>query len=234
MRVAVIGAGSIGAHVAHRLSCEGAQVVLIEASDPCKGTSRTSFAWLSSFPQRSWPEEPGRAALRAAVDKGFAQVEEELGEQYVNWVGCLTVARGDDIPRLRQAAEVCRERGVDVTEVDENAFTELEPNARLHEGDAAFWEPQSGWVDIEALVRGVIDRLEATGSRVLTNTQVVGFDQDDGGITAVKVSSGERIEVDAVVNAAGSWGTHIAAMAGLTVPVDLVPGRIAYTPPLPD
>lgn len=234
MRIAVIGAGSIGAHVAHRLSVEGAEVVLIEASEPCHGTSRTSFAWLSQFPQRSWDEEPGRAALRAQVDDRFAQVEEELGERFVTWNGCITIARGDDIARLRTSVEVCRAKGIDVSEVDADEVTELEPHVRLLDGDAAFWEPGSGWVDVERLVAAVVSRLEASsGHRVLTGTTVTGFRVNDDRITAIRVSTGEEIAVDAVVNAAGSWATHVAALAGLTIPIDLVPGRIAYTPELP-
>lgn len=232
MRIAVIGAGSIGAHVAHRLSVEGADVVLLEAGKPCHGTSRTSFAWLSSFPQRSWPEEAGRAALRARVDRKFDLVEEELGQRFVSWTGCITIARGDDIPRLRRSAEVCRDKGVDVVEVSADELVDLEPLVTLPEGEAAFFEKESGWVDVERLVSAVIDNLAARGHRVLTETAVVGFRQVGERITAVQTSTGETIEVDAVVNAAGSWATHVAALAGLTIPVDLVPGRIAYTPPL--
>lgn len=232
MRVAVIGAGSIGAHVAHRLAVEGADVVLIESGRPCHGTSRTSFAWLSSFPQRSWPEEAGRAALRARVDRKFDLVEEELEEKFVSWTGCLTIAKGEDVPRLRQSAQVCRDKGVDVSEVTREELAHLEPQVRLPEGEAAFFETDSGWVDVERLVGAVIDNLTARGHRVFTETAVVGFRQSGNRISAVQTTGGEEIEVDAVVNAAGSWATHVAALAGLTIPVDLVPGRIAYTPPL--
>jgi glycine/D-amino acid oxidase-like deaminating enzyme len=37
-----------------------------------------------------------------------------------------------------------------------------------------------------------------------------------------------------VVDAAGSWSTHVAALAGVAVPLNLVPGLMVYTSPLAD
>jgi len=234
MKIVVIGGGSVGAQVAHRLSHEGAQVTLIEAGALAHGTSRTSFAWLSSFPQRGWPEEQGRAALRATVDNAFDRVEEELGQRFVSWTGCVTVADGADIELLRANAEVCASKGVDVRELRADEVADVEPELRIGDDEAAFFETMSGWVDVEGMVAAIADSLVDRGHRVLVGARVIGIDVEGDRAVAVRTDRGDVIAADVVVNAAGSWGTHVAAMAGLTIPVDLVPGRIAYTPRLPD
>src|SRR3712207_9069278 len=46
--VVVIGGGIIGAATTDRLAAAGARVTLIDAGEPGRGTSSSSFAWLNS------------------------------------------------------------------------------------------------------------------------------------------------------------------------------------------
>jgi D-hydroxyproline dehydrogenase subunit beta len=48
MRVAVVGAGVIGATVAARLAQRSADVVLLEQGSAGSGTTSTSYAWVNS------------------------------------------------------------------------------------------------------------------------------------------------------------------------------------------
>ena len=47
-RVAVVGAGIVGASVAYHLSKGRAEVVLIDGAEPGSGTTSTSFAWVNA------------------------------------------------------------------------------------------------------------------------------------------------------------------------------------------
>ncbi|MGB3682362.1 MAG: FAD-dependent oxidoreductase, partial [Rubrobacteraceae bacterium] len=48
LRVAVIGAGIVGASVAFRLSQGGARVWLVDKAEPASGTTSASFAWVNA------------------------------------------------------------------------------------------------------------------------------------------------------------------------------------------
>ena len=46
--VVVIGGGMVGAAVAYRLTERGVRPTLVDAGEPGRGTSASSFAWLNS------------------------------------------------------------------------------------------------------------------------------------------------------------------------------------------
>lgn len=48
MRIAVIGAGIVGASVAFRLARGGARVWLLDEAGPASGTTSSSFAWVNA------------------------------------------------------------------------------------------------------------------------------------------------------------------------------------------
>ncbi|GAB3556397.1 NAD(P)/FAD-dependent oxidoreductase [Spelaeicoccus albus] len=229
MKIVVIGAGSVGAHVAFRLSKEGADVVLVDSVVPGQGTTASSIAWLSQFPQTSWEEEPGKAKLRLEVDELFRQVESEVPGKYVEWPGTLLWGHAHERADLKQAASVSKGKGVDVRLLDAQAARDVDANVALADDELVFWEPGSGWVDGPEVVRVLVSAAVDLGAVLKTQTTVVGIRTAGGAVQGVDTSKGEYIECDGVVNAAGSWGSHIAALADLAIPLDLIPGRIVYT-----
>lgn len=234
MKIVVIGAGSVGAHVAFRLTQQGADVIVIDASTPGSGTSASSIAWLSTFPQMSWTEEPGRAALRPLVHDTFRRLQEEVPGDYVRWSGTLLWGNEDETDDLIRSAGIARERGVELDILSTAEARELEPGVHVPEGRPVFSEPGSGWVDGPAVVRALLAESVKRGATLLTDVRVVGFRQaGENLLGAVLLSDGQSIEADAFVNAAGSWGSHIAAMADLAIPLDLVPGRLVYSEAVP-
>jgi glycine/D-amino acid oxidase-like deaminating enzyme len=232
MRIAVIGAGSVGAHVAYRLQQQGAEVVLIEAAEPGRGTSASSIAWLSSFPQRAWDEEPGKAALRPQSDTVFHELQREVPGDYLHWTGTLLWGSPSEREEFTRYAHIARERGVGVEIIDAAAARALDPAIRIDDDEVVFWEEGSGWVDGPAIVDALVDAFRMLGGTLRTGAPVVGFDIAGERVVGVRLGDGATIAVDAAVNAAGSWASHISAMADLAIPVDLVPGRILYTPPV--
>ncbi|MFF1878381.1 NAD(P)/FAD-dependent oxidoreductase [Leifsonia sp. NPDC058230] len=232
MRIVVVGAGSIGANVAYRLREHGADVVLVEAGAPAGGTSSSSFAWLSSFPQMSWSEEPGRAALRRTVHPRFHELSSELGGDWIHWVGTLTWGAPEERVALRESALTCRERGVDLDLLDAAVVGGRFPGLRVDDDDEFVFESDSGWVDAPALIDRLLARFQAQGGSLRRNSSVVELVRSGDAVRGVVTGQGETIEADVVVNATGSWGSHLAALAGVAIPLDLVPGLMIYTDPI--
>ena len=52
-RIAVVGAGVVGAAVARELAVRGARVWLLDKDDRADGTTGISFAWLNAHGKRS-------------------------------------------------------------------------------------------------------------------------------------------------------------------------------------
>jgi glycine/D-amino acid oxidase-like deaminating enzyme len=74
--IVVIGAGIVGAAVAHALLAAGVEVTVVEAAAPGQGTSGTSLAWVNSNqkPPRSYHDFSVRA-MRA-----WQQLADEFGQ----------------------------------------------------------------------------------------------------------------------------------------------------------
>ena len=80
----------------------------------------------------------------------------------------------------------------------------------------------------------LIESARATGrATLMTECTVTGIDRDDSGaISAVRTTQGV-IGTRHVVNAAGTWGGEIAALAGVELPILPRRGFILVTEPLP-
>lgn len=234
MKVVVIGAGSIGAHVAYRLQEQGAHVILVDAGTPGHGTSGASIAWLSMFPQMAWQEEPGRAKLRPLINGLFDQLQQEVPGNYVKWPGTLLWGAPHERQEFIRLADIARRRGVDVETLDGVQARRLDPGVHIDDDEIVFYEHHSGWVDAPAIIQALVAQLERMGGELLTDTPIIGLQSNGGKVRAVLTGDGSRIEGDAFVNAAGSWASHIAAQAGLAIPLNLAPGRLVFTQPLPE
>lgn len=227
MKIVVIGGGAIGANIAYRLSVDGADVTLIEARMPGSGTSRASFSWLSSFPQVSWKEDPGRARLRLTVNDTFDELHNEIGGDWLDWSGTITY--GAAAPDFRQSVAACLERGIELKIIDSHELAEMAPELSPEpENDAFVYEPRSGWIDAPAMIARLVDALRDRNGTVLTGCSVSAITITGGVVKGVVLDDGSAIEADAVVNAAGSWASHVSALAGLAIPLDLVPGVMIY------
>jgi len=232
MKIIVIGAGSVGAHIAYRLQERGASVQLLEAKSAARGTSQSSFAWLSSFPQRAWSEEPGRAALRPTVHPRFHELVDELGGDWMHWDGTLAWGSSDERGSMRELAELCVKRGVRLDVLNADDVRKKFHGIEISDDDEFVYEEESGWVDAPALISRLLSRFVSLGGQLHEQTSVAELIRVGDRVTGVVTASGDRIEADTVINAAGSWGSHIAALAGLALPLNLVPGLMVYTEPV--
>ncbi|MBN9888178.1 NAD(P)/FAD-dependent oxidoreductase [Salipiger abyssi] len=226
MRVVVIGAGAIGTNIAYRLAVSGAEVVLIDGHAPGLGTSGASFSWLSSFPQLAWPEPQGRRSLRLSVNAHFDRLAEELGGDWLDWCGTLTMESA--VPDFDAAVAAARAAGAQLEVMGGADLAAVAPQLRLPEGTRVAFELRSGWVDAPAMTEQLIRVFRLSGGVLRIGSEVTGICRSGARVTGVLLADGSRLEADTVVNAGGAFATHIAAMAGLALPMELVPGMMIY------
>ena len=234
--VAVIGAGILGAAIAWQLSQRGIHVVLIEKGQPGEGASSHSFAWINAG-----AKEPigyhnlNRRSLemwtRFAAAIGDGGDPDNVG---LRWGGKVSWESGPSaaealVARVRQL----QSWGYPARLMDANELQVLEPALDVGPVAAAEYSPNEGQVEPQMVVDACLRRLQEWDCEIEAGTEFYGFRQrDDGRIFGVETTSGSR-DVDAVVLAAGTDSTRLAALAGVNVPQARSPGVVIRTDPLP-
>ncbi|MEO1611550.1 MAG: FAD-binding oxidoreductase, partial [Pseudomonadota bacterium] len=223
-RVAIVGAGIVGAAIAYRLAEAGAEVTLFDKGGPGAGASGKSFAWINANdPEPAFYNEFRQEALAA-----WRRLDDEL-DLPVRWNGCLAWDQGDNALRAQADALAALGRAIRLVEREEIAA--LAP-AIADPPDIALWSPDEGAADAAAVARALGGAASAAGAVRLMGAEVRGFLRDGDRIAGLKTSFG-AVEADRVVLAAGLGTVPLAAMAGVEVPVSPVTGLLIRTRPIP-
>lgn len=205
--IAVIGAGVVGLAIARALALRARDVVVIERHrrpglDTSTHNSGVVHAGLyhpaASLKARLCVE--GRERLIA-----FAEAHQ------VPHIRCgkLIIANAGEEGALDRLAANAAANGV-VLEPASAAFMRTrEPHVRAAKG---LWSPLTAWIDAEAYVRALEDELQRLEVPLLVGTSPIACEAGSDGLTVV--TNQERIDVEAVVNAAGLFADDVSSMCG--------------------
>jgi D-amino-acid dehydrogenase len=173
-----------------------------------------------------------RAAPFAAGARALRDLGSDAVRDYRELEGTGIDLRLGDLPFLsvhdsQGAAETARGRlqrlagdrfEISESVLDERHLAALEPCV---DGAAGFLVGGQITVDPSALVDGLAARLRAEGIEIREGARVTGVDARSDAVTVM--TSEDRLEVDAVVLAAGVWSTALAASIGQRLPI--FPGK---------
>ena len=235
-RVAVIGAGIMGATIAWRLARRGLHVTLIDRGQPGHGASSHSFAWINAgakepvgyhnLNRRSlemWP----RFATAIGDDGDPDSVGLRWGGK-VSWESDPAAAEAL-VSRVRQL----QSWGYPSRLIEADELRQLEPSLEIGPVAAAEYSPNEGQVEPQMVVDACLRRLGEMGCEILAGTEVLGFERyGDGGVRAMDTTAGQR-DLDVMIVSAGTDTTRVAGLAGISVPQAESPGVVIRTNPLP-
>lgn len=229
-RVVVVGAGVVGAAIAAELAANGAEITMLEAGRPARGTSGATFAWLNS----NGKEPDQYHYLNVAGMEAHGRLATEHPNPSWYHTGGNVEWREGVEERTRLEDRVVRLQALDYPAelVSRSDLALLEPDLDL-EGvpdDGIAYFPEETWVDVPLLVAALLDRARSHGARVVPNTPVTGFIMSGGSIDSVEAGS-QQFDADVVVNCAGPEADQVAAMAGIRLPLRKEPGLIVTTEP---
>ena len=221
MKVALIGAGIVGASVAYRLSEGGAEVVMIDGAEPGSGTTSTSFAWINAnnkLPREYF--ELNRAGMRE-----HERLHDEIGGDWFHNTGNLIQSTNEEdlerrVERLRSwsySAEM-----LTASTVNENLESEVvfpDPETRV-----AHFQEES-WVDAPALARTLVQAAHRNGAQMLAGNAVHGIEVEGQGLM-LRLENGETVHADAAVNATGARAAFVAGIVGRKLPLDVFRGLL--------
>ncbi|MFE0515782.1 NAD(P)/FAD-dependent oxidoreductase [Streptomyces sp. NPDC058964] len=225
--VVVVGAGMVGAACALYAARAGLGVVVVDRGPVAGGTTGAGEGNLLVSDKEPGPE------LELALLSGrlWAGLAREAGDaiEYEPKGGVVVAETSGGLSALEKFAAGQRAAGVEAETVDEGRLHELEP--RLRPGlTGGVRYPQDAQV-MPALAAAHLVR--ASGARLLTGRTVTAVLRTRGGeVLGVRTDHG-AIHAPAVVNAAGTWGGELAALAGVRLPVLPRRGFVLVTEPLP-
>ena len=226
-RVAVVGAGILGACVGWNLARRGAEVVLVDAGRTGEGVTNWSFSWVNAS---------NKTVRRSYFDlnvAGMAAHRELAGTIGADtWWYPTGHLRWADDPvaeaRFLKTAELLGSWGyrVEVSTGGE-VRRRLERALALPDEVPVVLYPDEAWVHGRNLVDRLVGQVVAGGGELRSGTEVRDIGTGpDGSVRTVSLSDGSRLDVDTVVNAAGPGASRVAGLVARQLPMRREPGVV--------
>jgi D-hydroxyproline dehydrogenase subunit beta len=224
----VIGAGVVGAACAYHAARAGLSVTVVDRASVAGGTTGAGEGNLLVSDKEPGPELD-LALLSARLWRETAD-RDGLGEafEYEAKGGLVVAATTGGMAALAAFAGTQRAAGVEAVPVAPDGLAGYEPHLAGDLAGGVFY-PQDAQVQP---MLAAAHLLRASGADVHTGAEVTGLLRHGDRVTGVRTDRGD-VAAGAVVNAAGTWGGDVAALAGTDLPILPRRGFILVTEPLP-
>ncbi|MFI2611853.1 NAD(P)/FAD-dependent oxidoreductase [Kitasatospora sp. NPDC018619] len=228
--VVVVGAGVVGAACAYYAARAGLAVAVVDRGPVAGGTTGAGEGNLLVSDKEPGPE----LDLALLSTRLWRELADGLGPavEYEPKGGVVVASTAAGQDALRAFAAGQRAAGVEAEEVPGERLRELEPH--LAEGLAGgFHYPQDAQVQPALAAAHLLREARRRGAVLITGESVTAVDLGpDGAVRGVRTDR-RTLAAPAVVNAAGTWGGEVAALAGVHLPVLPRRGFVLVTEPLP-
>jgi glycine/D-amino acid oxidase-like deaminating enzyme len=224
-RVAIVGAGIVGAACARSLAREGFEVIVLDDRPVGSGATAAGMGHVVAMDD---------SEAQFALCRYSQTLWDELAEILPTGVestrcGTIWVASDDEeMTEVDKKASFYADRGVDAEALDASGLARLEPNLRPGllgglrvPGDSVIYPPRAaGWLLEQAAKLGATVRLDATVATI--------------GEGRVGLRDGSTVEADFVVNASGAKagqltpGLAVRPRKGHLVITDRHPGFVTH------
>ncbi|MEP3844971.1 MAG: FAD-dependent oxidoreductase [Paracoccaceae bacterium] len=212
----VIGGGVIGCSILYHLTKLGwSDVVLLERDELTSGST-----WHAAANIHGLHDSTNISRIQHYTMNLYKELEAETGQGCgVFQPGSLYLAQTEAREhQLRLQAAKAKLYGMNFHEVSRDEAERLHPLVDYDGVRCIMWEPDGGNVDPSGVTNAYATGARQNGAEIYRFTPVTATEQQSNGSWIVTTPKGD-IQTDWVINAAGLWGREVAALAGLTLPL---------------
>lgn len=217
VNILIIGAGVVGLSIAHELSKEFDDVVVIEKEKSFgrHTSSRNSEVIHSGI---YYPNDSLKATLCVDGNKLLYQYCSENEIPYKKTGKLIVASTENEIEQLEELREKGRINGVtDLQIIDENKVNELEPEIKTK---AALQVPSTGILDTHKLMQKLEKQTEDNDGFIVYDMEVINIEKQADNSYLVNFQNGEIFKANYLINSAGLHADEIAEKTGLDIVKD--------------
>lgn len=238
--VLVIGAGIIGISTAYYLSQSGVETTIIDKGPPNGQASGSnagsmhlqllSFDYSSGASKGPTPAEHALTLQKKGVE-AWLELEKSLNIDFeLKITGGLMVAETDqDMKFLEKKARAEGVQGIGMHIVDKSELSKMAPAISDQMVGAAYC-PDEGKINPMLATPAVLSTAQQNGANLISYTEVIEIEKEQEGYSVITTKG--KIRCKRIVNAAGGWSAKIAAMVGLSIPVQSAAQQMIVTEPV--
>ncbi|MEO4001190.1 FAD-binding oxidoreductase [Mesorhizobium sp. CAU 1732] len=219
--IVIIGGAIVGSSIAYFLREEGfsGSIALVER-DPSFAHSATTLSCASIRQQFSIPENIRLSQFTLGL---FRELKTRFGSDAdiaFREKGYLILAGPEGLPILKANHAVQEAEGADIVLEDADALAKRFSWISTEGITAgAYGRSGEGWFDAHALLTLFRKALKDKAIDLITG-EVAAIERNGARVASVTLADGTRLDAGHVINAAGPNGGKVAAMAGITLPVE--------------
>jgi len=224
-----VGGGIIGCSIAYHLARRGiTDVVVLEQNQLTSGTTWHAAGLVSQL--KSSHSLTKLATYSAHL---FEDLEAETGQATgYRTPGSISVAADEERwEELLRGVSMAKTVGVDIREISLDEALEHCPLLRVDDLVGALYIPHDGQTSPVDTTIALAKGAKARGVRVVEGVAVTSVQTHDGVVRGVTTEHG-TIEAETVVLATGMWTRHLAATAGVSVPLQACEHFYIVTEPI--
>lgn len=164
----------------------------------------------------------------------YRSLEAETG-QAVDWheTGSLRLSCSPErTMELRRLTTMAKSFGLPMDIITPQQAQELFPLMSTTDVEAACFLPTDGYIDPASVTQAIAKGARMRGATICENTAVTGVTVDGRLCKLVHTSTGDTIECEILVNAAGMWGMEIGRLVGARIPAVAVEHQYLLSGPI--
>lgn len=202
LKVGVVGLGSMGSMALWQLASRGVEAVGFEQFDLAHQNG--AFSGETRMFRTAYSNGAHWAPALIAARHLWQTLERESGLPLLDLNGFASIAPPgtEGLERLVAAAA---QAGLDVERLEPHEAQTRFPALGVTAGDMTILDRAGGLIKPERAVRAALDRAQAFGARILSQSRVTGIEPRQRGV--VVVTEQDRHELDAVIVTTGAWAS---------------------------
>lgn len=210
----VVGVGGVGSAALYHLAERGHRVLGIDRFAPPH--DRGSSHGQTRIIRQAYFEHPDYVPLAVASYELWEVLQAMVRSTLFHQTGLVEVGPADGVvvPGVLRAA---RQHSLAVSEMSAGEVSRRWPGLTVPEGLCAVFEPNAGYLLVEACVEAHLQAARACGAKLQTDSPLVRWTSDAG--TAVVETAGGRHTTDRLIITAGAWAGSLLSDLGVHLEV---------------